>query len=150
MNESGGIRGKGVAGKMKVPKRIERYRITKGKLASDVSYGPNGSFRVPGPNKATLNIIVSNGGGWEHASVSIYRKERTPTWAEMCFAKDLFWGGRNGGDSISSPQVGVYKLSSMDVALMAAKISGDLKAAGSSGLDRENCGNEGNFVFREG
>lgn len=76
---------------MRVLARIERYRIKKGPLISDKSYGPNGAFKVPGPNKATLNIIVSNGEGWEHASVSVHKKERTPTWEEMCFVKDLFW-----------------------------------------------------------
>ncbi len=76
---------------MKVPEEIERYRIKKGSLASDKNYGPNGAFRIPGPNKATLNIIVSDGYGWEHASVSVHKKHRTPTWEEMCFVKDLFW-----------------------------------------------------------
>ena len=34
-------------------------------------------------------IIVSWGGGWEHASVSY--PNRTPTWGEMCRAKEAFW-----------------------------------------------------------
>lgn len=30
---------------------------------------------------------------WEHVSLRArdYKGERTPTWAEMCHAKDLFW-----------------------------------------------------------
>lgn len=45
-------------------------------------------------------VIASNGGGWEHVSISIrdYRKKkvikpvvRTPTWNEMCFIKSCFW-----------------------------------------------------------
>jgi len=32
---------------------------------------------------------------WEHLSVTVRRDgkqaERTPTWAEMCWLKDLFW-----------------------------------------------------------
>jgi hypothetical protein len=39
---------------------------------------------------ATLRIISSIGDGWEHVSVSL--EHRTPTWTEMCFVKDLFWG----------------------------------------------------------
>lgn len=42
-------------------------------------------------------FIISSGpceagdatGGWEHVSVSL--PKRTPTWAEMCFVKDLFF-----------------------------------------------------------
>jgi len=34
-------------------------------------------------------VIASNGGSWEHVSVSL--KNRTPNWKEMCFIKDLFW-----------------------------------------------------------
>lgn len=31
---------------------------------------------------------------WEHVSLRArtYKGERTPTWAEMCYVKDLFWG----------------------------------------------------------
>lgn len=44
-------------------------------------------------NGVRLQIIFGNGEGWEHASaVAIDRAgERTPTWDEMCFVKDLFW-----------------------------------------------------------
>lgn len=32
---------------------------------------------------------------WEHVSVHVYdpvfRKQKTPTWEEMCFVKSLFW-----------------------------------------------------------
>lgn len=48
---------------------------------------------------ATLRIMVSDGRNsllehgpkyaWDHASVSC--ADRTPTWAEMCFVKELFW-----------------------------------------------------------
>lgn len=60
-------------------------------MQSTTADGPNGFFFIPGPERATLRVQASNGGGWEHVSVSVYRKERTPTWAEMCFVKDLFW-----------------------------------------------------------
>lgn len=36
-----------------------------------------------------LKVITSDYEGWEHVSVSL--NERTPTWAEMDFVKDLFW-----------------------------------------------------------
>ena len=38
--------------------------------------------------------VASNGGGWEHVSVSPCNEKRKacPTWEEMCEIKDLFWG----------------------------------------------------------
>lgn len=40
-------------------------------------------FRKP------LFCQASDGGGWEHVSVSTI--ERCPTWDEMCKVKSLFW-----------------------------------------------------------
>jgi len=37
------------------------------------------------------SLIVSWGGGWEHASVAPFRKSYTPTWDDMCFLKGLIW-----------------------------------------------------------
>lgn len=50
----------------------------------------NGCFVVTLKHQQKLRIIASNGGGWEHVSVS--RSDRIPTWDEMCQVKDLFWG----------------------------------------------------------
>lgn len=36
-----------------------------------------------------VRIISSAGDGWEHVSVSL--ENRAPSWAEMCWVKDLFW-----------------------------------------------------------
>lgn len=50
----------------------------------------NGIFRIMGPCKRLLTVIVSDGDGWDHASVSIYDARLTiPTWEEMCWVKDL-------------------------------------------------------------
>lgn len=70
---------------------IEKHRIINGRFASDASYGNNGCFRVRGP-QGFLFVITSDGEGWEHVSVSHDVKDRCPTWEEMCFIKDLFWG----------------------------------------------------------
>jgi hypothetical protein len=74
----------------------EQYRKTKGKLASDVSYGRNGAFMIPHPKtQRVLRVIASdetplpNEPRWEHVSVSL--PDRTPIWEEMCFIKNLFW-----------------------------------------------------------
>lgn len=37
------------------------------------------------------SLIVSWGGGWEHASVAPFRRSYTPTWDDMCFLKNLIW-----------------------------------------------------------
>lgn len=34
-------------------------------------------------------VIFSNGGGWDHVSVSL--KNRCPRWDEMCIIKDIFF-----------------------------------------------------------
>ena len=72
------------------------YRIRDGLLPSDDSYGNNGAFLLPpvGPSDRRLYIIASDGAGWEHVSVHANdgKRNRTPTWEEMCRAKDAFWG----------------------------------------------------------
>jgi hypothetical protein len=49
----------------------------------------NGCFIVPLKHQQKLRVIASNGLGWEHVSVS--RKDRCPTWDEMCQVKAMFW-----------------------------------------------------------
>lgn len=71
---------------------VERCRVTNGRLRSNANYGNNGLFIIPGPEFAKLAVIVSDQDFWEHVSVSVLKKpHRCPTWAEMCFVKDLFW-----------------------------------------------------------
>ena len=70
--------------------RAEQYRITTGPKASDRSYGNNGAFEITLPT-GNLFVIASDGLGWEHVSVSHYK--RLPRWDEMCLIKDLFWDG---------------------------------------------------------
>jgi len=45
-----------------------------------------GYFRIP---ERGLDIVASNGGGWDHVSVSLLN--RCPTWDEMEFVKRLFF-----------------------------------------------------------
>jgi hypothetical protein len=74
----------------KVP---EKYRVTTGVMESDASYGNNGCFIIPFSNRTTACVIASYGENWEHVSVHMVtdKQERTPTWAEMCKIKDMFW-----------------------------------------------------------
>ena len=48
----------------------------------------NGIFKVFVSGKSFF-VIASNGGGWDHVSVS--KKNRIPTWDEMCAIKDMFF-----------------------------------------------------------
>lgn len=67
---------------------VAKYRVVTGPMGSDASYGNNGMFKIPFKGHM-LTVIVSDGAGWDHVSVSL--KGRCPTWAEMCFVKELFF-----------------------------------------------------------
>jgi hypothetical protein len=88
----------------------EQYRITTGRLASSqAEHGNNGAFSLPPLHNNThriLLVIASDGRSWaeeglplpawEHVSVHAATGPKpsqsfTPTWAEMCYAKKLFW-----------------------------------------------------------
>lgn len=66
-------------------------------MGSDDSYGNNGVFLIKYNEKTILNCVVSDGEGWDHVSVHIttIKKnrviQRTPTWKEMCKAKEIFF-----------------------------------------------------------
>ena len=64
---------------------IEQYRISHpfGGLGDK----QNGAFDCK-PNG--LHVLISNGDGWEHVSVS--RRSRNPSYDDMCWAKSQFWG----------------------------------------------------------
>ncbi len=72
-------------------KRAEAHRVKTGRMGSTRADGNNGHFKIPSPvrEKDILFVRVSDGGAWDHCSVSL--KMRTPTWKELCFIKDLFW-----------------------------------------------------------
>ena len=66
----------------------ERWRMNFPKghpLYSDLTYGNNGAFQLPGG----IAVIASDGEGWEHASASF--SNRCPSWDDMCRVKAEFW-----------------------------------------------------------
>lgn len=71
---------------------IEPYRICHGPEAAACIGTNAGIFRVPSRSigGAVLTVVASDGGGWDHVSVSV--EYRCPLWEEMCQIKDLFWG----------------------------------------------------------
>lgn len=52
----------------------------------------NGCFKVYVNNRSFF-VIASNGGGWDHVSVTPCNRKRQicPTWEEMCAIKDMFF-----------------------------------------------------------
>jgi hypothetical protein len=81
----------------------EIYRLRTGVLASNGNDGNNGFFILPHYkiSRYFINCMVSDGQaeeaeGWEHVSVTLSspdrKVERCPTWEEMCFVKQTFWG----------------------------------------------------------
>lgn len=78
--------------RISVSATLEAGRIISGPYAS--GYGElHGAFVLRGPKGSNLRVIssgIDSEYGWEHVSVS--RHNKTPSWDEMCFVKDLFWG----------------------------------------------------------
>jgi hypothetical protein len=73
-----------------------QYRIRTGKMGSDDSIGNYGAFSW---EKDGVEFFVIASGGtddykWEHVSVHVIEdgEDQTPTWEEMCYVRDLFWG----------------------------------------------------------
>ena len=72
-----------------VSSEMEPRRIRSGRMASAWVMGANGAFRVRCPDRGELFVIISDGGRWEHVSVTT--KNRCPTWEEMDWVKRQFW-----------------------------------------------------------
>jgi len=74
----------------------------------------DGAYEIPHHliNEYIFIIVFSDALGWEHLSVSMQKQinnrqrkavERTPTWAEMCFLKDVFWNPEEAVIQIHPP-----------------------------------------------
>lgn len=70
----------------------EKDRIKTGPFRSDISFGNSGAFEI-NRGRTKFWVTASDGEGWEHVSVHAESegKERTPTWSEMCWIKNIFW-----------------------------------------------------------
>ena len=70
-------------------RRVEGSRFVDGPYRSGGGEH-NGAFILRHPNTyRKFMVIISDGGGWDHVSVST--RNRCPTWDEMCWVKDLFF-----------------------------------------------------------
>ncbi len=88
-------------------KAQEKYRVRKGKLASDASFGNNGVFfipagteAVPDENKVLVHspyfilCVLSDQRDWEHIAVAIHTigPPRAPVKEEVEAVRNMFWG----------------------------------------------------------
>lgn len=89
-----------------IPECVEKGRISDGPYGTAPG-GRNGAFRVVCPKTSgRLLILTSDASDWEDADrdlggvmgalkwehVSVSARDRCPTWEEMCWVKDQFWG----------------------------------------------------------
>jgi len=74
--------------KRQLSDNVEKGRIAHHPLESDRSDGNNGAF-IFSIGGARITVVISDGGGWDHVSVSC--RKRCPTWDEMCTVKRMFF-----------------------------------------------------------
>ena len=71
--------------------RANRWRIKTGELGSDETAGFNGAFLVPMEGEM-WQVILSDGMGWRHLSITNAQRHQMPSWNIMCRVKELFFG----------------------------------------------------------
>jgi len=71
--------------------RLDVFRTSK-PLGASPQGANHGTFQVV---MRTVTLFAISSGltddGWEHVSVSVRKRNRCPTWEEMCHVKKLFW-----------------------------------------------------------
>lgn len=87
--------------KTKVPPELETYRVKNlpsPKVMTDYymnNKGMTGIFRIRAKRfNSELYVFSSQSLGWDHLSISKIpkgRKQKLPSWEEMCYIKDLFF-----------------------------------------------------------
>lgn len=76
----------------RITETVEKSRRVYGTYSTDHGK-PFGYFSLKFNDNVNLTCVAYNGAmdGWEHVSVSVAGKNRTPNWNEMCFVKNAFW-----------------------------------------------------------
>jgi hypothetical protein len=70
--------------------RANRWRVRTGKYGSNETAGFNGLFLVPLEGEL-WKVIISDGAGWRHLSVSNAQKRVLPDWTVMRRLKEAFF-----------------------------------------------------------
>jgi hypothetical protein len=68
----------------------EIKKLNKDKLMEIIEEGADGGYFIFKLRRVLITVIASFGGGWDHVSV-VVNEGRTPTWAEMCTIKNIFF-----------------------------------------------------------
>jgi hypothetical protein len=66
---------------------LNKYRIP---YLGSMGDEHNGAFKIYVGGRSFI-VIASDGGGWDHVSVSPRNAKRCPTWNEMCEIKKMFF-----------------------------------------------------------
>lgn len=66
--------------------------ITNQTRVNVIQSGDDGLAFCWNDGKWDYTVIASNGGGWDHVSVSCRNKRITPSWDVMCKIKDVCFG----------------------------------------------------------
>jgi len=73
---------------------LDKYRVSEAerRIAGIDGDSGCGCFKVY-VNSRSFFVVASDGGGWDHVSVSPCSRKRQscPTWEEMCAIKDMFF-----------------------------------------------------------
>jgi len=80
--------------RLKAPHTLEQGRLQPKDFIRTKPGEMQGLFELVGPHRVWVRMISSGHDleyQWEHVSVSV-KEKRCPTWEEMCFVKNLFWG----------------------------------------------------------
>lgn len=71
-------------------KTLEELRHTPNLMIKHLG-NDGGCGEIYKAGKPFATVIWSNGGGWEHISISPYKMSCIPTWKDMCDLKDMFF-----------------------------------------------------------
>lgn len=66
--------------------KVLSYQFESNDIDGEIIIGGSCAIKAP---SGSLTVVYSNGMGWDHVSVS--SKFKTPSWDDMCFAKDIFF-----------------------------------------------------------
>lgn len=73
-------------------KPIEEILSDKRHIYSDnVEISDDGFRGYMNVDRTDMTFVASWGGGWEHVSVAPIKRNKIPTWEQMCAVKDVFF-----------------------------------------------------------
>ena len=71
---------------------IEEILSDKRHIYSDnVEISDDGFRGYMNVDRTDMTFVASWGGGWEHVSVAPVKRDKIPTWEQMCAVKDVFF-----------------------------------------------------------